>query len=252
MAGNSLIGLPTKEFIKRYEGDKEYMKYAMNFLKKGLTYSHFWCNEVKNALRLVTWPHGKLPEPNDNNIHWLLRVMWYGVKISEESPKRNRWFDKNACFVIYKKGGASYKFYNLVHYFTLRADDWQGMPSAELMDRKGKAWIERRFIAIKAYVQDICNDIRRFTMMKNSGANTMENLSNTLKQIYKDKVINGSKSTYEWPPRIMAVKAKSQVQRKINFNNRTKKAKSANGPRSNTKILARGGKSPHSTKKKRR
>ena len=204
MAGNSLIGLPTKEFIRKYKNDTKYMNYAKEFLKKGLTYSHFWCNEVKNALRLVTWPHNQLPKPNDSNIMWLLRAMWYGIRRS----KGNRWFDKNACFVIYTKGGSSYKMYNLVHYFTLRGDDWHGIPPVATVNHKGAEWIAARFSAIKTFVQDICNDIERFTKIYHKGANpTMIELSETLKKIYKDRVVKGSRSSIEWPPRQMAVKA---------------------------------------------
>ena len=209
MAGNSLIGLPTKQFQARYKNDKAYMNYAVNFLKKGLTYSHFWCNEVKNALRLVTWPQGELPKPNERNIEWLLKAMWYGIK----RARGNRWFDKNVCFVIYTKGAASYKFYNIVHYFTLRGDDWQGIPSAESINAKGKAWIASRKKAISDYVQDICNDIRRFTQQHHGGLNTpIHVLSDTLKAIYKDRVIKGSNSTIVWPPG-MAVKV-SKTRRK--------------------------------------
>jgi len=229
MAGNSLIGLPTKEFIKRYEHDQAYMKYAINFLKKGLTYSHFWCNEVKNALRLVTWPNKQLPQPNDANIRWLLNAMWYGTN------RANRWFDRNTCFVIYKKGDTSYKFYNLVHYFTLRADDWQGMPSTERINARGKEWIESRFSAIKNYVQDICKDIETFTKRINTDARTIEELSNTLKQIYKDKVINGSKSAYEWPPNPRAVIAKPKTLRLSNAKTKKLQLKAnATGPRSSS------------------
>ena len=203
MAGNSLIGLPTKEFQNRHKNNKAYMAYAVNFLKKGLTYSHFWCNEVKNALRLVTWPQGELPKPNETNIDWLLKAMWYGI----DRRKGNRWFDKNLCFVIYTKGAASYKFYNIVHYFTLRGDDWQGIPSAETINSKGKAWIATRKKAIRDYVQDICNDIRGFTQVYHGGLNTpIAELSDTLKAIYKDRVIKGSNSTIVWPPS-MAIKA---------------------------------------------
>jgi hypothetical protein len=198
MAGNSLIGLPTKEFIRRYSGNGEYYQDALQFLKKGLTYSHFWCNEVKNALRLATWPHGELPKPNDANIRWLLNAMWYGIKRS----KGQRWFDESTSFVIYKRGEMPLKFYNIIHYFTLR-DDVDRISDINV-NAKGNAWIEARFQSIKSFVQDICNDIERFTKihfqnMKNREGSLAE-LSATLLEIYRDKVTKGAKSTILWPP----------------------------------------------------
>jgi hypothetical protein len=198
MAGNSLIGLPTKEFIKKYSGNPEYYETALQFLKKGLTYSHFWCNEVKNALRLATWPHGELPKPNDANIRWLLHAMWYGIKRS----KGQRWFDESTSFVIYKNSEMPLKFYTIIHYFTLREDvDRIGDIN---VNAKGNAWIEARFQAIRAFVQDICNDIERFTKIHFHNTynreGTLRELSSILQEVYKDKVTRGSKSTILWPP----------------------------------------------------
>jgi hypothetical protein len=229
MAGNSLIGLPTKEFIKRHGNDKRYLTYAINFLKKGLTYSHFWCNEVKNALRLVTWPRGELPKPNERNIDWLLAAMWYGIK----RERGNRWFDQPLCFVILTHGGQSYKFYNIIHYFTLRDQVMaHGFPSPEIISTKGREWIARRKVAITGFVQDICNDIHKYTQLHHGGMDTPINvLSETLKEIYKDKVINGSKSTIVWPPTIMAVKALSQRTRKKRAINKATQGKKKSGHR---------------------
>jgi hypothetical protein len=198
MAGNSLIGLPTKEFIRRYRGNKEYYEEALKFLRKGLTYSHFWCNEVKNALRLVTWPRGELPRPNDANIRWLLHAMWYGIKRS----KGHRWFDENTSFVIYKGGDVPLKFYTIIHYFTLR--DHVDNISEINVNVKGNEWIEARFESIRGFMQDVCKDIEEFTkihfnnMYKREG--TLAELSISLQGIYRDKVMKGSKSDILWPP----------------------------------------------------
>ena len=198
MAGNSLIGLPTKEFIRKYNSYPEYYRGALDFLKKGLTYSHFWCNEVKNALRLATWPRGELPRPNDANIRWLLHAMWYGIKRS----KGQRWFDESTSFVIYKGVEMPLKFYTIVHYFTLR-DDVERITEINV-NSKGNAWIEARFRSIRGFIQDICNDIELFTKIHFTNLHnrdgTLAELSATLQEIYKDKVTKGSKSTILWPP----------------------------------------------------
>lgn len=240
MAGNSLIGLPTKEFINRYSHDKRYLTYAVNFLKKGLTYSHFWCNEVKNALRLVTWPVGELPKPNQQNIDWLLNAMWYGIR----RERGNRWFDQPVCFVILTHGGQSYKFYNIIHYFTLRNQVIaHGFPSPEILNREGSKWIASRKRAITAFVQDICNDIRNYTEQYHAQHHGVMNapinvLSETLKEIYKDKVIKGSQSKIVWPPRVVYAAKVSKATRNKHNKEKDRDGKKHTGPRPSHKLAA--------------
>jgi hypothetical protein len=202
-AGNALIGLPTRrlrEFLKR---DSVYERNTLAFLKKGLEYSHFWCNEVKNALRLVTWPEGELPKPNSKNINWLLNYMWHGVN---RGGGQNRWFDEKACFVLYTSGDNNYKFSNLVHYFVLKP--YISTLSEEIIHRERDRWLEGRRRAITSFLEDVCADIKRYTIlhynMYNKGSSNvipeLRVLSETLKAVYKDRVINGPNSRIVWPP----------------------------------------------------
>jgi len=196
-AGNALIGLPTKTFLSKYP--KKDKAEAIQFLKKGLTYSHFWCNEVKNALRLVTWPTESFPKPHDHNIQWLLSAMWDGIK---REGKVNRWFDESSCFVIYTQGEKNYRFSNLVHYFALKArvDD---ITPAVINECKVN-WIRNRTEAIRVFLQGVCDDIKRYTQIyffqRYNRNPSEEEAYHTLQAIYKDRVMKGNDSTILWPP----------------------------------------------------
>ena len=212
-AGNALIGLATKEFYKKYDSRKQGFTEAITFLKKGLTFSHFWCNEVKNALRLVSWPKDKLPEPNDRNIKWLLDAMWNGIKRTTGI----RWFDQSACFVVYTPpGGSTYKFSNLVHFFVLK--DKVGVSSAALQASElGKEWKRKRFEAIKGFLTGICDDIERYTRIycEIDGNNdpTLGQLVTKLKEIYRDRVVKGVGSDYDWPPALASHSQRGNLSR---------------------------------------
>jgi len=202
-AGNALIGLPTRRLRNFIKKDSYYEKETIAFLKKGLMYSHFWCNEVKNALRLVTWPEGQLPKPNTKNINWLLNYMWHGVS---REPGQNRWFDEKACFVLYTSGEINYKFSNLIHYFVLKP--YVSTLTKEIIDREREKWLDGRRRGITAFLEDVCEDIKRYTIMHHNiqnrvSLNTVPEigvLSETLKVVYKDRVIRGPDSTILWPP----------------------------------------------------
>ncbi len=221
-AGNALIGLPTRKLRQSIKGDSEYQRDTLAFLKKGLTYSHFWCNEVKNALRLVTWPQGELPKPNTKNINWLLNYMWHGINRGEGI---NRWFDEKACFVLYTSGQTNYKFSNLIHYFVLKPHVTD--LSKEIIERERDTWLDARRRGIYAFLQDVCNDIKRYTILhynkQNKGrVNTIPDvsvLSETLKIVYKDRVIKGPDSKIEWPPRSFS----GEMRVKVNKRTGTKK-----------------------------
>jgi len=218
-AGNALIGLPTKAVKERMSADVEYEKEVRPFLKKGLTYSHFWCNEVKNALRLVTWPEGELPKPNTKNINWLLNYMWHGIN---RGAGINRWFDEKACFVLYTAGATNYKFSNLIHYFVLKP--FVTTPLTEdIIHREREQWLDMRRRSIHTFLQGICDDIKRYTILYHNlqKSNPLEfipdirELSETLKIVYKDRVISGPNSQIVWPPTrfLVAPRAKNTRRR---------------------------------------
>jgi hypothetical protein len=240
-AGNALIGLPTKEFYDAYKYKHKSTGYkeTIEFFKKGLTYSHFWCNEVKNALRLVSWRERELPRPNDDNIRWLLRAMWNGI----DRPRGNRWFDQSACFVVYRSpAGVSYKFSNLVHFFVLK--DKVGVSSAEISIRDaGDEWKRNRFTEIKRFLSGICDDIKRYTQMYCGETPTNEELFAKLQEIYRDRVVNGIHSQFIWPPVLGLSPGKSSRDTTSRFKNSRVKSKKSASSRQTQSLRGRGAKS---------
>ena len=266
-AGNALIGLPTKRVKDLIKKDPEYGREATAFLRKGLTYSHFWCNEVKNALRLVTWPHGELPKPNNKNINWLLNYMWHGIK---RDAGQNRWFDEKACFVLYTSGHTNYKFSNLVHYFVLKPHI--SNITKDIINREREIWLDTRRRALNVFLTGVCEDIKRYTTMYHNIQNfkpidfipELRELSDTLKIVYKDRVIKGPASSIIWPPRIVRGKLlvnergkglKNRATSKINLRKVQKniaQKRRTNRANSTIRVIRRGGTAGSSTTKRRR
>ena len=217
-AGIALIGLPTRKLKEFIKSDPEYERDTIAFLKKGLTYSHLWCNEVKNALRLVTWPEGELPKPNSKNINWLLNYMWYGINRGEGI---NRWFDEKACFVLYTSGSTNYKFSNLVHYFVLKP--YVSSLTEDIIQRERDSWLDARRRGITSFLEGVCEDIKRYTILHYNIENRVRGnsipelsvLSETLKAVYKDRVIRGPESKIVWPPKSFIGEMRVKVNKRM-------------------------------------
>ena len=78
-------------------------------------------------------------------------------------------------------------------------------------------------------------------------------LSETLKVIYKDRVINGSRSLVEWPPRVMSVKALPHSIRQRHVTNKKRLGKSgAKGTRRGVVSASKRGLGVKKTSSKRR
>lgn len=127
---------------------------VINFYKKEMMWSHWYCNNVKNDVSLIKWTDDDTNlVPNFNNIRYIINSVWNGVAKVKSSIDR-RYIDEKGVEVIKD----NIKYAHLIHYFLSTT---KPIPTTlEQWNARVLAWKNNRLCAYVTRLNDMINNLR--------------------------------------------------------------------------------------------